>query len=87
MANLYYRRDDDFTEHEFANSIKVSIDNNKQYSRSSWILDMREWCEQNNIEMKWLGESTHTVNNRTWHNFDCYIEDENQRLLFKLRWS
>lgn len=84
MAYLYFNNTE---AEESANSIKVSIPCNRTKNIHDWIYDMMEWCEQNKIEMKWLGESTHEVKGQKWHEFDCYIKDENQRLLFLLRWS
>ena len=87
MEDLYFGRMDGYTRDEAANCITVKTQGEWDSGRDEWILDIREWCAKNNIEMKWLGESTNTKDDSTWYEFNCYIKDERQKILFLLRWS
>ena len=87
MADLYFGRMDSYTRDEEENSITVRTQGEWDVGRDAWILDIREWCAKNNIKMKWLGESTNMKDGHSWYEFNCYIKDERQKILFLLRWS
>ena len=87
MADLYFGRMDSYNRDEEENSITVRTQGEWDVGRDAWILDIREWCAKNNIEMKWLGESTNMKDGHSWYEFNCYIKDDRQKILFLLRWS
>lgn len=69
----------------------VKIDYDKVISRSQWIVDMREWAHQHDIEILWAGESSHSsvISNTLcrWHEAEFVIFDDYSRTMFTLAWS
>lgn len=86
MANLVYGGE--VSQEDVSNfSVTVRVDTHKVKSRGDWVYDIRAWCEENNIDMKWLGELTIHRDGRDWYEYDCLIKDEHERTLFMLKWA
>lgn len=66
---------------------EVTVKTNQYRDRKQWIVDMKQWAKQRKIQIEWMGESTHTVNDDIWHEAHFYIPNEHNRMLFALRWS
>ena len=92
MALTYHDRDKQYTSADIEKfGICVKIDSDKVISRSQWIVDMREWAHEHDIEVLWAGESSHSsvINNMLcrWHEAEFVIFDNHSRTMFALRWS
>ena len=66
---------------------EVTVRTSTKVSRQQWIQEMTEWADAHHIPLRWQGESTHTVNDESWHEAHFLIRGEENRTLFRLRWA
>ena len=60
----------------------------RQYSsREKFIAAVNQWLNQNNIDYKWSGESTHEHNGVVTYQYHVRIVEKKNRTFFALRWS
>lgn len=65
----------------------VNITTYEPIRRLEWIANIQMWIELNNLDVKWIGETTFIENNVIWHKSTWSILDEHERSMFLLRWS
>lgn len=66
---------------------EVTVKTSWYVDRHEWVAEMIEWAHQRSIKIEWSGESTHSTENKRWHEAHFYIPDERDRVAFALRWA
>lgn len=68
---------------------EVTVKTAGSVDRKKWIQDMTDWAQQHCMQITWAGESTlHDLENDVVsHLAHFYIADNDQRILFLLRWA
>jgi hypothetical protein len=81
MASLYVK------ELNYKNQEIISVKTTMKVVRGLWVDEMLQWAKEHNLDIKWAGEHTHSVNGHEWHEADFYVSNKQEAIFFLLRWS
>lgn len=66
---------------------EVTVRTTGTVDRKQWIQQMTDWADEHRIPLRWQGESTHNVDDESWHEAHFLIRGEQNRMFFLMAWA